>query len=99
MRIKLIPSLIVVAALIGIAVILTVFESEYLWKVQELNLFLNTRVSSGSRWWYLLACSLGWARFSHSFSTSLGWGPSCYAHGGHSLYGCQQERSAFHGSG
>ncbi len=42
-RIKLIPSLIVVAALIGIAVILTVFESEYLWKVQELNLFLDTK--------------------------------------------------------
>ncbi len=42
-HLKLIPPIVVAAVLVATAVILTVFEGEYLWKVQELNLFLDTK--------------------------------------------------------
>ena len=42
-HLKLIPLIVVAAALVATAVILTVFENEYLWKAQELNLFLDTK--------------------------------------------------------
>ena len=66
-RLKFIPPLIVAAALVAITVILTVFESEYLWKVQELNLFLDTKAF----FWQQMVVPAGMLTWLGTFFTQL----------------------------
>ena len=54
-------------ALVAIACALLVYENDLLWKVQEMNLFLNTSIS---------------VRFSHSSSIIPWWVCSCSVLGG-----------------
>ena len=41
-KLRLLSPALLLAALVAIAYLLLKYESEYLWKVQELNLFLDT---------------------------------------------------------
>ena len=50
-RLKQIPSVVVAIAIILAALALVFYENEYLWKVQELNLFLLQECFSASKWW------------------------------------------------
>lgn len=66
-HLKLLPPLVVTAALAVTAVILTVRESEYLWKVQELNLFLDTKTF----FWQQMVVPGGMLTWMGTFFTQL----------------------------
>ena len=61
-----------VLGLVAIAVALLAYDSDFLFRVQELNLFLYTPLFFEQQMVFREASSLGWALILHSISTILG---------------------------